>query len=445
MKRKVKILSAVCYFCLIIALISGCSTLNALPENVHSFLSGESVSYDVITDLPTPIPDEWLVESGESQSTISDSSSEETTFQPALPQQTPSVELDEDGFDFTKSNAGVYCYYSLTPSKQLWYQDIVRILGHMLTNEVLSSQGLQEGLTESDIEQIFQCVLNDHPEYFYVDGYSYTLFTQGDELVKIEFSGAYNVSYEKAKERKQQIDEQVAILLEGSPEGTGDYEKVKYVYDTLILSTEYDLAAPDNQNIYSVFVNKRSVCQGYAKATQYLLNELGVESTLVFGQVNQGESHAWNLVRVNDNYYYVDSTWGDASYQTNDASDQPRAPQINYDYLCVTTQQILTTHILDDMISMPECNSLRDNYYVKEGLYFTAYDEEQLFEVFSKAKEEGKTDITIKCDDMETYVMMEQSLIEQRGIFNYIDAVDDVISYAQNEKQLSMTFWMTKE
>ena len=80
---------------------------------------------------------------------------------------------------------------------------------------------------------------------------------------------------ETAAKRLEEIDAAASRILSGISPDAGDYEKVKYVYDTLIRETDYELGAPDNQNIYSVFVNHVSVCQGYAKATQYLLNRLG--------------------------------------------------------------------------------------------------------------------------------------------------------------------------
>lgn len=70
---------------------------------------------------------------------------------------------------------------------------------------------------------------------------------------------------------------------------------MKYIYDELILRTEYEQGSADSQNICSVLLNQRSVCQGYAKTFQYLCQLAGIPAMLVTGEVN-GEGDAWNIV-----------------------------------------------------------------------------------------------------------------------------------------------------
>ncbi len=343
---------------------------------------------------------------------------------------------------FEEEGDTLYAYGTLSETEQLWYQDVNRILGNMLTEQALGQEGLEQGLTEENLDKIFQCVLNDHPEYFYVEGYTYTKFTRLNGLVKLTFSGVYSCSRTQAEVRMRQIRLAAEQILGGAPEGMDDYEKVKFVYETLVANTEYDLEASDNQNIYSVFVNRASVCQGYAKATQYLLNRMGIPCTMVLGTVETGEGHAWNLVQVDEEYYYVDTTWGDASYRTEGELSE-YMPEINYDYLCVNTEQLLRTHVPDDLIPLPDCESLEANYYVREGTYFTSWDEEKLQQAFEGAKERGMKDVTLKCSDDAVYEEMEGKLIEDQGIFQYLENAEGKIAYVRNEKQLSLTFWVT--
>lgn len=375
------------------------------------------------------------------------------TPEESAPQEQEAPEAQEC---FLYEGAFEYAAQSLSEAEMTWYQDMKQAMGSFGENIRLDSTAIEAGCDEEDIDRIFQCVLNDHPELFYVEGYSYTRYTRGDEITSIVFSGTYSIDRETAESRYREIEAAAAEILAGVEEGADQYTKVKYVYDTIIRKTDYDPSAPDNQNIYSVFVGNRSVCQGYAKATQYLLNRLGVECTLVLGTVETGggqglaarqEGHAWNLVRVDGEYYYVDTTWGDASYSSQDGggTEDINIPEVNYDYLNVTTEELLKTHTLGQTIPMPRCVAREANYYYRENALFTSYDREQMQALFDRARAEDRDDITVKCADMECYNEVLTELVEKHEIFRYLEAADAAVAYARNDNQMSLTFWVTNE
>lgn len=349
-------------------------------------------------------------------------------------------EQKEQEFLVLKSEQeGLFSYELLSGEEQEIYAQIYASIKERESAEVATTDTEQ-------LEKVFQCVLNDHPEFFYVEGYTFTKYSKGNKITKLVFDASYTMDAAKAEEKKQAIEACTKEILSGISADADDYEKIKYIYEYIIENTEYNVEAENNQNICSVFLDKQSVCQGYAKATQYLLLKVGIKASIVVGFVDGGEGHAWNLVYADGEPYYVDTTWGDASYRmsTEESKEVSNLPIINYDYLCVTTKQLCKTHTIQPVVPVPECTAVEDNYYVREGAYFTEADEEQLTGLFEKSYAEGKEYITLQCADEAVYHSMYEELITKQKVFQYMDAADGVIAYSQNEEQLSLSFWLSE-
>lgn len=96
-----------------------------------------------------------------------------------------------------------------------------------------------------------------------------------------------------------------------------DYENIKMVHDYLIDNVEYDrtISKSNIYNIYGALVNGEAVCEGYARSFKYIMDYMGIQSTLVIGKGTNSEgkteNHAWNYIQVNGIYYAIDCTWDD--------------------------------------------------------------------------------------------------------------------------------------
>ena len=106
-----------------------------------------------------------------------------------------------------------------------------------------------------------------------------------------------------------------------------DYEKEKYVHNRLLDLVQYQSGAPMSQSAYSALVNGKTVCAGYSRAFQYLMQQLGIPCYYCTGY--SGENHAWNIVYLYGEYYNVDLTWDDTEPATFDffnKTDEDYAP-----------------------------------------------------------------------------------------------------------------------
>ncbi len=409
--------------------------------------SGDSATIDIdsvnqkIDDLISQIEQETgrTGRGTDVEESETENGSDATTYFSDTYQRNQRAELgltDVDIIDLKASQQGNYAYEHLTEDGKTLYVELLTIIKNRAKDVVVST------LDEETLDVVCTFVQADHPEIFYMDGYTYTRYTIGGELKKLSFTGNYIYSAEEIEARQAKIDEYTIKCLAGAPTDGDDYSKVKYVYDYLITNTDYDSTAADNQNICSVFIYGKSVCQGYAKATQFLLQQLGVPATLVTGKVN-GVGHAWNLVYADGEYTYVDTTWGDSSYQKQETGESSqKLPLINYTYLCCTTQDISKTHTIAETLPMPACTSMKNNYYVREGEYFTEADMDAVGELFSRRYSDGSNNVTIKCSTQSVYQELINKLINNQQVFGYMDGSNNTVSYTTFDEQYILIIWL---
>ncbi|MEE1256234.1 MAG: transglutaminase domain-containing protein [Lachnospiraceae bacterium] len=324
-----------------------------------------------------------------------------------------------------------YAYSKLSDTEKTIYLEMLSTIQNYNVEKKLSTQEPEK------LDKVFNCVMIDHPEIYYIDGYKYTKYTVEDEIQAIEFKPNYIMEREEIGRYSKKIDTYTKNCIAGMPVGD-EYIKAKYIYDYIIKNTEYDSMASHNQNICSVFVGKRSVCQGYAKAIQYVMNKAGIWCTVVTGTANK-EAHMWNIVKINGRYYHLDATWGDSSYK-NSGNTNLQTSVTNYDYFLVPTYSILYTHRVNNMVAIPECNNTDDNYYEREGFLLTEYDEEKIMRAFDVAYINNSHYVSIKCNNQIIYNEIKRKLVEEQEIFMYLQEGRSV-RYNENKELLILGFY----
>ena len=209
----------------------------------------------------------------------------------------------------------------------------------------------------NEIRNAIRWVMRDNPDIFWF-AHQYQ-FDEASSTIHFQ----YTFSAERVNTIQQSINDVIDndFRLEYVKKLT-QQEQVAYVYKWLVTYCNYNVNSAYNQSIYSVFVRRNSVCTGYAKAAQYLFNLLGIESRLVFGRLHNDKDdgrHCWNLVKVGNEYYHFDACFGDSILDNvaikSGVQKLFKIDGINYNFLCVSTDEILRTRNIEDITTLPDC------------------------------------------------------------------------------------------
>lgn len=228
-----------------------------------------------------------------------------------------------------------YPYYAMLE------QDMRRIYHQIYANALnltVSFTPVSE-VSVSQLKTVFEAVYNDHPELFWLDSGYYCKYLRNGNCVEITLK--YHDTANYLESAKQEFEAAAQVILPGAQALGSEQEREQYVHDALMEMVEYDADAPMNQSAYSALVGGRSVCAGYARAFQYLMQQLGIPCYYCTGYA--GEDHAWNIVKLGEIYRNVDVTWDD----TNPAT---------YDYYNKTDREYADTHMRTDLsVYLPAC------------------------------------------------------------------------------------------
>lgn len=129
----------------------------------------------------------------------------------------------------------------------------------------------------------------------------------------------FKITWLEDKEQTEYVDNEIRKILERyDVYNMTDYRKVEFIHDYIVKNISYD-NSKTYFSAYDGLARGETVCQGFALLTYRMLAQAGVRSRYIVGKYakegsKEEESHAWNLVKLGDNWYYLDTTWDACTY-----------------------------------------------------------------------------------------------------------------------------------
>ena len=174
------------------------------------------------------------------------------------------------------------------------------------------------------------------------------------------------------------------------PEMT-EREKALILHNWIINNSSYD----DSMTIYEsdrILVEGKGVCEAYSHAYYRLLQEAGIASCTFSGETvpRSPSGHAWNMVRIDGTWYFVDCTWDDPGRYLMDAP-------------CISGQEKTHYFLMTDS-EMAEDHEWDPDYSADKGRMFEWYDPETK-QVVRQQDWDGEARYLLNWQDMTAVVI----------------------------------------
>lgn len=295
---------------------------------------------------------------------------------------------------------GLQCLKAMPRSANLVTAYYRLVAGVEACETTISLKDSQYPITPDELTTVLTYYRFDYPQHFWLDQtagkFPYTY--AGNTVLTITLS--YSLTGDALTEAKALFQAAAAAMLEGIDSGMPEAERERILHDRLVESVSYDtgLDKPNIYNAYGAIVGRTAVCEGYARAMQYLLYQAGIPCLIATGS-SKGENHAWNVVCIDGAYYHLDPTWDDPVGHTS-------FDFISYAYFNLTDEEIRRDHEIDgdNGYPLPACTSTAAQYYRSRNLVFTAYSTADVAALVRDAREQGRSLVRLWVDgDAEAY------------------------------------------
>lgn len=178
-----------------------------------------------------------------------------------------------------------------------------------------------------------------------------TYYDDASPHIVLDIQFQYDYPEKELIEMKRTLEQEVhnvaqALFTQDMP----PYARQKAVHDYIVGHTTYDTAeniSPMSHTAYGCLVGGVAICDGYSYAANLLLEAGGIWSTVVSGR-GRSEDHAWNIVKIEEEYYHMDATWDDPV--SHDGKEV-----IRYDYYNITDAKMAQDHLWNSA-DYPACN-----------------------------------------------------------------------------------------
>lgn len=306
-----------------------------------------------------------------------------------------------------------YYFKQLTEEEQRVYRELLK---------GIRAREKEFYLTISDddsIDRSYHAVLKDHPEIFWVHNREKIYKTTYSDSDYCVFTPGYTYTDGEIDEIQTAMEQSFQEVRALIPEDASDYEKVRIVYTYVIDHTQYQ-TGEDDQSIAGVFWKKSAVCAGYAGAVQYLLERLDIPCIYVDGSTKGStEGHAWDIVKIGQEYYYVDATNGDQpDFLNGDAAQLEEHKTIIYDYLCPFPEEYEKTYTPSEELTVPACTAKDLDFYVLNQGYFEDYSWQDIYDYCKMRMDNGAAVVRFKFGSQEAFSEACRELLDDGVVQN---------------------------